>query len=253
MGNNGKGAFGFWGGIVVILVLMAGGTGYAKGIIELEGILEPSEVVELSSQVPGILDAITVERGDRVKKGAVLARLKSGVEQAAVAQARAKVDFGKRKLERNEELFNKKLISSHEKDELETEIKLSELAEREAMERLRLRTIESPVNGIVVKRTAAPGEYIGEGSILTLARIDPIHVEVIAPVAYLGRIRKGMKADVVAESPAGGRYKVTVSVVDHVVHAGSGTFGVRLTLPNPTYAIPAGLKCRVRFNEAPVK
>ncbi|WP_300666905.1 efflux RND transporter periplasmic adaptor subunit [Desulfoluna sp.] len=239
------------GMIVVAMVLVAGGLGHAEGILELEGILEPSEVVELSSQVPGIIDEITVDRGDRVKKGEVLARLKAGVEQASVNLARAKVDFVKRKLVRNEELFRKKLISLHEKDELETEIMLSELAEKEAIERLGLRTIQSPVDGIVVKRTGAPGEYIGEGSIMTLARIHPIYVEVIAPVEYLGLIRKGMKAEVISESPAGGRYQVTVSIADHVVDAGSGTFGVRLDLPNPTYKIPAGLKCRVRFAEVP--
>ena len=34
---------------------------------------------------------------------------------------------------------------------------------------------------------------------------------------------------------------------DRVVDAASGTFGVRLELPNPGYRLPAGLKCKVRF------
>ena len=38
-----------------------------------------------------------------------------------------------------------------------------------------------------------------------------------------------------------------VTVVDQVFDAASGTIGVRLELPNPGYAIPAGLKCQVRF------
>ncbi len=38
-----------------------------------------------------------------------------------------------------------------------------------------------------------------------------------------------------------------VGVVDKVVDAASGTFGVRLELPNPDTSLPAGLKCRVRF------
>jgi hypothetical protein len=36
-------------------------------------------------------------------------------------------------------------------------------------------------------------------------------------------------------------------VVDPMFDAASGTFGVRLTLPNPERKIPAGLKCRARF------
>jgi hypothetical protein len=35
------------------------------------------------------------------------------------------------------------------------------------------------------------------------------------------------------------------------VDAASGTFGVRLNLPNPEYRIPAGLKCRARILPAP--
>jgi membrane fusion protein (multidrug efflux system) len=38
-----------------------------------------------------------------------------------------------------------------------------------------------------------------------------------------------------------------VVIVDRVVDAASGTFGVRLTLSNPSNRLPAGLKCRVRF------
>jgi multidrug efflux pump subunit AcrA (membrane-fusion protein) len=39
-----------------------------------------------------------------------------------------------------------------------------------------------------------------------------------------------------------------VTVVDRVVDAASGTFGVRLEVPNPNYRLPAGLKCKARFN-----
>jgi hypothetical protein len=38
-----------------------------------------------------------------------------------------------------------------------------------------------------------------------------------------------------------------VTLMDRVIDPASGTFGVRLELPNPDYAIPSGLHCRVRF------
>ena len=55
------------------------------------------------------------------------------------------------------------------------------------------------------------------------------------------------------EAPVGGRYTTTVKVVDRVMDAASGTFVVRMELPNPKGALPAGLKCRARFalGEAP--
>jgi hypothetical protein len=37
-------------------------------------------------------------------------------------------------------------------------------------------------------------------------------------------------------------------IVDHVSEAASGTFGVRLALPNPERFLPAGLRCRVTID-----
>ena len=36
-------------------------------------------------------------------------------------------------------------------------------------------------------------------------------------------------------------------IVDPVIDGASGTFGVRLRLPNPDRVVPAGLRCQVRF------
>jgi hypothetical protein len=44
-------------------------------------------------------------------------------------------------------------------------------------------------------------------------------------------------------------HNAEVAVVDHVFDAASRTFRVRLILPNEDYALPAGLRCSVRFLE----
>jgi membrane fusion protein, multidrug efflux system len=228
------------------LALLAGAAwGAVEG--ELDGLLEPREVVEISSQVPGILDTVLVERGDRVEANQALARLKSGLEQIAVAQAQARVEFARRRAERNQDLYLKQLISIHDKDEMETEVRIAELGVKAAAEKLAIRTVCSPVRGVVVSRALAPGEYVGTEGILTIACVDPLNVEVVVPVDRLGTIRKGMRAEVRPEPPVGGVYTAVVSIVDPVVDAASGTFGVRLELPNRSYQVPAGLKCKVRF------
>jgi hypothetical protein len=45
--------------------------------------------------------------------------------------------------------------------------------------------------------------------------------------------------------------EATVRVVDRVLDAASGTFGVRLEVPNPNLAIPAGIRCRVDLPDVP--
>jgi len=58
-----------------------------------------------------------------------------------------------------------------------------------------------------------------------------------------------MVADVTPEPPFNRTYRAKVTVVDRVIDAASGTFGVRLELRNSDYSLPAGLKCKVRLPE----
>ena len=86
-----------------------------------------------------------------------------------------------------------------------------------------------------------------QAPILKLAQLDPLYVEVIVPVSMLGKVAPGMLVLVTPELPLNTIVTAQVKVVDRVIDAASGTFGVRLELPNPKYALPAGLKCTVRF------
>ena len=84
-------------------------------------------------------------------------------------------------------------------------------------------------------------------SIVQLAQIDPLNVEVFAQVDLLEFIKVGMVAKVRPKRPGGGVFDARVTIVDRVLDAASGTFGVRLELPNPEYRLSAGLKCKVVF------
>jgi membrane fusion protein, multidrug efflux system len=213
----------------------------------LEGLLEPSDTVDLSSPVQGVLTEILVERGDIVKKDQVVARLDSKMEKAALDLAQAKVEFSRRKVQRNDELYQKELLSIHDKDEMETELKILELQLRQAEDEVDTHTIRSSVDGVVVERFFSPGEHVGDDPVIKIARIDPLYVEVVVPAEKFGTIVKGTRAEVVLESPKAGKHSARVIVVDKVIDAASGTFGVRLLLNNPDYTLPAGLKCKVLF------
>src|SRR5262249_31802780 len=126
---------------------------------------------------------------------------------------------------------------------------MAELELQRSQATLEQRTIRSPIDGVVVKRTLGPGEYVHqEGHIVTLARIDLLNVETFLPVRYYGQIKPGDMASVRPDEPVGGERAAVVRIVDQVFDAASGTFGVRLELANPERIVPAGLRCRVTFD-----
>ena len=112
---------------------------------------------------------------------------------------------------------------------------------------LQQRTIRSPVNGVVVERMLSAGEFVERDPILSIAQIHPLRVEVAVPLDRYGQIKVGMTGRVEWEAAIGEAHAATVTVVDPVVDAASGTLGVRLELPNPAGRLPAGTKCRVSF------
>ena len=214
---------------------------------ELECLVEPHMLVNVGSSVDGVLEQVLVNRGDQVRRGQVVARLQSGVEAAAVKLSEARVEFGRRKMERSDSLFEKQLISAQERDELVTEVKLREEELKKDVETLKLRTIVSPIDGVVVERRLTPGEFIrtDKSVVLRLAQIDPLNVEVIAPARMFKSVQVGMGGRVNLAPMMSGTYQARVVVVDKLIDAASGTLGIRLQLPNPENRIPAGIKCSV--------
>jgi len=212
---------------------------------ELDCILVPNKTIDVSSPVEGVVDKVMFERGDTVKKGQILMTLHSEVEQSQVQLAEARAEFGLRTVNRNEELGE--LLSDHEKDEIITDSKLAQLEVQEIKTRLSMKTILSPLNGLVIERYREVGEYVSEEPVLTIVSIDPLFAEVIAPVPFIGKVKKGDTATVIIEQPIKRQLKAKVKTVDPVIDPASGTFRIRLQLPNPKVKIPSGLRCQVLF------
>ena len=72
--------------------------------------------------------------------------------EATVSLRGAREADGQRKVQRNEELFKKELISASEKNEMEIQTRLAGLERRQQQEVLNLRTIVSPIDGGEVER-----------------------------------------------------------------------------------------------------
>ena len=241
-------------------------------------LIEPMQRIELRSPVEARIDAIHVERGAEVRKGQVLVDLDSAVERAALEAARyravmegplqsadSRLAAAKDRFARRDELVKEKFIAAQDRDDSLAELRVAEANVVEARDNQRLAAIEqrrlaelveqrrlrSPINGVVTERLQGAGEVAqaGDGArpILRLAQTHPLRVEVVLPVAMYGKVRNGARALIETEPPLSGRYTATVTIVDRVVDSASGTFGVRLELPNPKGDIPAGVRCRTRF------
>ncbi|WP_162409283.1 efflux RND transporter periplasmic adaptor subunit [Acuticoccus sediminis] len=241
----------------------------------LECLIEPDLVIELATPVEGVIDEMVVDRGDRVDAGDVVARLDSQLERIAVEMAKEKAEDDSsvrasasrllnqtRTLERTQTLFERRTVPQATLEEAQMlrevrEIEHSSTERQLAMAQVELkraetvlerRAVKSPIAGVVLERLLQAGEYAHEqANIARIARIDPLRIEVFAPIRLFASVKVGDPVTIHPIEPVGGSYVGKVDVVDQVFDPASGTFGVRITLPNPGEKIPSGLRCTADF------
>ncbi|MCP3877947.1 MAG: efflux RND transporter periplasmic adaptor subunit [Sulfitobacter sp.] len=256
-------------------------TTYADYPDPLRCLIEASDIVELSSPVEGIIAAVEVERGDYVEAGQTIAQLDTLIEKiglklaearandtAAILAGEARLEFLVSQAERSTKLARRNTVSEANRDEAlqEAEVARQELqvarldleiakleAERAAAI-LEQKVLRTPISGIVVERLLSAGEYqAGETKIVTIAKIDVLHVEAIAPIDYYDRLTVGDFVTIRPEQPIGGAHKARITMIDQMLDAATGTFGFRMELPNKNNILPAGLRCTVEFHVPSVK
>lgn len=238
-------------------------------------LIEPEQVADVGSPVTGVIEDLPVALGDKVEAGQALVKLRADVERAnanvavlraqvdaEVKAAQANLDVARQKVVRTEQLVGQSFVSTQALEQAQGEAEVAaqklKLAQSQqkiyareesvAQAQLGLRTLRSPIKGIVVERYNNVGERVEERPVVRVAAIDPLRVSLMVPIAQYGQIAVGSTLVIRPELPGAAPVQATVKYVDMVVDAASNSFRVRLSLPNPGNRLPGGLRCKAELN-----
>jgi cobalt-zinc-cadmium efflux system membrane fusion protein len=241
-------------------------------------LIEPDRVADVGTQVVGIVQQVDVKRGETVAAGQQLLTLRADVERANasaaqtragvdadVLAAKAGVDLADQKLRRANALVVQNFVSDQAVELARGELEVAKQKfnqvrgqqriwveeNRVAQAQLALRTVRSPFAGVVVERYVNSGERVEDRPLMRVAVIDPLRVELMVPTAQYGSLSPGDTVTIQPELPGAAAVKATVRHVDRVLDAASNSFRVQLTLPNPNYRLPAGLRCKADLMAVP--
>lgn len=240
----------------------------------------PDKVADVGSQVIGVIEWIEVERGDTVKKGQVIARLRADVERASntVARSRAESegdlrgaiagrDLARLKLDRANTLAKQNFVSTQAVEQAKSEFDVANERVSQAREQLNTssrevsvsqaqvsqRVLRSPIDGVVIERYLNAGERVEDKPMVKIADISALRVEVVAPTSLFGSLRVGQEVNVQPDLPGSAARTARIAQIDKVLDPASNTFRVRLNLPNDDAALPAGLRCRIDLGAKPAE
>lgn len=241
------------------------------------GTLKAQETVLLSPKVPGNVEAVLVDIGDRVEKDQVVVRLdrttfELAVKQvraayasaeAAIAQAKAQLARAEKEYGRASTLMAERVIAQSSFDAAEAAYKTARealtaageqcnqagAALETAQEHLKNADIRSPIAGVVVERSVEVGQSVGPGpSVLRIVDQSSLKADVDLPEADFGRVIVELPAVISVDVHPGQEFCGKVTVVNPMVDRQTRTFCTRIELPNPSGKLVDGMFARVRLS-----
>lgn len=212
-----------------------------------EGLIEPYRSVEVSSQVESIVMEMPVREGDKIEKGAVLAKLYSIPEELEVDRARAAVEMREFENRGAQNLFADNLISEDEAMEKRIELNIARIQLSQAEEEVARRRIESPISGIVVERFFEEGELVRSGDALfEIFNLEKVRLQLYLSVDEAKDLEEGEVLPItVPKLGSDWTAEGTVEFIDPRVDPASGLMRVRLELPNSDGSLKAGLRAQL--------
>jgi HlyD family secretion protein len=217
--------------------------------VSATGNLQPTNQVEVGSELSGIVDQVLVDDNDQVKKGQELARLDTSKLLDAVAKSRANLVAAEAQVLQTQataaearaalaryqqvaELSGGKVPSKNEMDIAEATLKRAEANEASAhasvtQARANLQSdetdlakasIRSPINGVVLTRQVEPGQTVAASFqapvLFTLAEdLAKMELQVDVDEADVGQVKEGQKATFTVDAWPGRKYEAVITRV----------------------------------------
>ncbi len=223
---------------------------------DIKGELE----VRVFSQVPERLLSLKVDEGDRVRKGQVLAILRSdslsgGVRSAlaAVDAARADRDNIKNEVRRSEQLLAKKVVSQAQVDQLQSRY-LSAEAQVRRLEALSSQAstargnafVRSPISGVIGRRFLNQGDMAPPSlPIFTVVHMDRVELILAVAEQSLPYVRQEMKAVVRVARFGDQGFEGRVVLISPTIDRQTRTARVKVRLDNPEHRLMPGMLANV--------
>ena len=204
-----------------------------QGSLGAIGTLTAVNGVTVSADLPGVVQKIAFESGDRVAAGAVLVQLDTRQEVSQLVAAEAKLELTRLNLDRVRGLRGEGVTSQADYDSADAEQKQAQGMVGEIRATIERKTIRAPFPGILGIRQVNLGQYLKSGDpVVPLQSLDPIYVNFGVPQQELGRMKVGGVVHVAAEGMSGAELVGRISAIDSIVDEATRNVRVQATLDN---------------------
>jgi membrane fusion protein (multidrug efflux system) len=211
--------------------------------VETIGTATALQGVLVAADLPGIVERIDFESGQRVDRGKVLVVLDSRQERAQLAAAQARLDLAAAQHERVRGLLDKGVTSKAEFDAATAENAEAEARVGEIRAAIDRKTIRAPFSGALGIRQVNLCQYLAAGDpVAPLQSLDPIYVEFSVPQQQVGRMKQGVEVSIDLDGGQGSEQRIgRITALDSVIDPATRNVKVQATFSNADGRLTPGM------------
>lgn len=239
-----------------------------RPFVESIGTLNPYEIVNVSSELDGILKTISVDEGSFVTPGQVFAVIKEtdyqlAVEQssAILKQAEAAVANAKQEHQRKEALYREELVTKQQFDDIVARLAVAQGDVERAIagldlakEKLTKTRIHAPMAGSVKEKKVTAGDYIRNGTFLvSIIRTDLLKLSFSVSEKDVGSLRAGQDVSFVVDAFPGREFRGRMKTIYPTLEEKTRSLQVEAVVPNADRSLKPGLFARVTLYTGPAR
>ncbi len=206
------------------------------------GSLTAVQGVTVAAELPGKVVEISFESGSKVKKGDLLVRQDTSLEEAQLPGAVAQSHLARTVLDRDARMLAERIISESEHDAAVAGYEQAMALANGIRTTIGKKTIRAPFGGSLGIRQVNLGQILREGDpIVTLQSLDPIYVDFTLPQQELAVLRKGMPVRVSGDALAGVTIDGRITAINPLVDAATRNVQLQATISNRGGKIRPGM------------
>ena len=213
------------------------------------GSLTAVQGVAVSAELPAKVVEIAFEPGAKVKRGDLLIRQDSSVEEAQLTGAEAQVKLAQSVLARNVEMLAEKIISQADFDAAVAGLQQAKAQVGTLRATIAKKSVHAPFSGRLGVRQVNLGQILREGDpIVTLQSLEPIYVNFALPQQELSRLRVGLPVRVTSDAFPGLAIDGRITTVNPLVDADTRNVQLQATVSNPEEKLRPGMYVTTAVN-----
>ncbi len=204
--------------------------------------------VTVGADLPGRIDEIHFESGQRVHDGDVLVELDTRQERAQLANLEAQRDLAKVNFDRAQQLVKSGVISRSDFDSASAQQKATEAQVGDIKAAIARKTIHAPFSGVLGIRQVSLGQYLAAGqAIVSLQSQDPIYVNFGVPQQEASRVTPGSIVHITSDNLRGMAFTGKITAFDSVINEQTRNIQVQATLENRGGKLRPGMFVQVEL------